>query len=107
MKSDSTFSMKTRAKYSRVTEPESLREAYEVYSAANPGRPYIDAPSIQKVINFLSKQRPEMAKLKPEDFMDMTVLRRSTAPVISTHSTEDRREKIRTKEKTNEHISSD
>jgi NitT/TauT family transport system substrate-binding protein len=75
MSSDRSFAMKTLAKYSRVTEPESLREAYEVYSAANPARPYVDPPSIQKVIDFLSKQRPEVAKLKPEEFMDMTVLR--------------------------------
>jgi hypothetical protein len=74
MRSDAAFAMKTLAKYSRVTEPESLREAYEVYSKANPARPYVHAPSIQKVIDFLSKQRPEMAKLKPEEFMDMTVL---------------------------------
>lgn len=74
LKSDPAFSMKTLAKYSRVTEPESLREAYEVYSAANPARPYVDPLSIQKVIDFLSKQQPEMAKLKPEEIIDMTVL---------------------------------
>ena len=74
MSSDPAFSMKTLAKYSRVTEPESLREAYNVYSAANPARPYVDPPSIQKVIDFLSKQQPEMAKLKPEEIIDMTVL---------------------------------
>jgi hypothetical protein len=74
LKTDASFSMKTLAKYSRITEPESLREAYEVYSKANPARPYIDAPSIQKVIDFISKQRPEMAKLKPEEIIDMTVL---------------------------------
>ena len=74
LRADASFSMKTLAKYSRVTEPESLREAYEVYSAANPARPYIDPPSIQKVIDFLAKQRPEMAKLKPEEIIDMSVL---------------------------------
>jgi len=75
LRSDSAFAIKTLSKYSRVTEPESLREAYEVYSKANPHRPYVDLPSIQKVIDFLSRQRPEMAKLKPEDFVDMSVLR--------------------------------
>lgn len=74
LRTDASFSMKTLAKYSRVTEPESLKEAYEVYSAANPARPYVDPPSIQKVIDFLSKQRPEMAKLKPEEVIDMTIL---------------------------------
>jgi len=74
LSSDPSFSMKTLAKYSRVTEPESLREAYNVYAAANPARPYVDPPSIQKVIDFLSKQQPEMAKLKPEEIIDMTVL---------------------------------
>ena len=74
LKTDASFSMKTLAKYSRVTDPESLREAYEVYSAANPARPYVDPPSIQKVIDFLSKQRTEMAKLKPEEIIDMTLL---------------------------------
>lgn len=74
LRSDAAFAMKTLAKYSRVTERESLKEAYEVYSKANPARPYVDPPSIQKVIDFLSKQRPEMAKLKPEEIIDMTVL---------------------------------
>jgi NitT/TauT family transport system substrate-binding protein len=74
MKSDPTFSMKTLGKYSRVAETESLREAYEVYSAANPARPFVDPPSIQRVIDFLSKQQPEMAKLNPEEFMDMSLL---------------------------------
>ncbi len=74
LRSDPAFTMKTLAKYSRVTEPESLKEAYEVYSAANPERPYIDPPSIQKVIDFLAKQRPETGKLKPENIIDMSVL---------------------------------
>jgi len=74
LKSDPAFSMRSLVKYSRVTESESLKEAYDVYSAANPARPYVDPPSIQEVIDFLSKQQPEMAKLKPEDFLDMSVL---------------------------------
>jgi ABC-type nitrate/sulfonate/bicarbonate transport system substrate-binding protein len=74
LRTDPSFSIDTLAKYSRVTDAESLQEAYKVYSAANPARPTIDPPSIQKIIDFLSRQRSDVAKVKPEDVIDMSIL---------------------------------
>jgi NitT/TauT family transport system substrate-binding protein len=74
MKSDTARSMKILSKYSRVTDAESLEEAYRFYAGAVPDRPYVDLPSVQKVIDFYKKGRPEMAKLKAEDVVDMNVL---------------------------------
>lgn len=74
MKADPAITMKILSKYSRVSEAESLEEAYRFYAGAVPDRPYVDLPSVQKVIDFYKKGRPEMAKLKPEQIVDMSVL---------------------------------
>ncbi len=75
MKSDPAITMKILSKYTRVSDAESLEEAYRFYAGAVPERPYVDLPSVQKVIDFYKKGRPEMAKLKAEQIVDMSVLR--------------------------------
>jgi len=75
MKSDAELSMKVLSKYSRTTDRESLSTAYEIYAKVNPERPYVDPASIKKILDFFSKRRPEMASLKPEDIVDMSLLR--------------------------------
>lgn len=74
LKSNRPLSMKILSKYTRVTEAEPLEEAYRFYAGAVPDRPYVDVPSVQKVIDFYKKGRPEMAKLKAEQIVDMSVL---------------------------------
>ncbi|MBI4528552.1 MAG: ABC transporter substrate-binding protein [Deltaproteobacteria bacterium] len=74
LKSDPSVSMKILSRYTRVTDMASLEEAYRFYAAAVPDRPYVDVPSVQKVIDFYKKGRPEMAKLKAEQVIDMSVL---------------------------------
>jgi len=74
LKSNPALSMKSLSRYTRVTDAESLEEAYRFYAAAVPERPYVDLPSVQKVIDFYKKGRPEMAKLKAEQIVDMSVL---------------------------------
>ncbi len=75
LKSDADFSMKVLSKYSRTTDRESLRVAYEIYAKIHPERPYVDPASIKKVVDFFSKRRPEIASLKPENVLDMSLLR--------------------------------
>ena len=74
LKSDPALSMRSLSRYTRVTDAESLEEAYRVYAEAIPDRPYFDLPSIQRMIDFYKKSRPEMAKLKAEDVVDMSLL---------------------------------
>jgi len=74
LKSDPALSMRSLSRYTRVTDAESLEEAYRVYAEAIPDRPYFDLPSIQRMIDFYKRSRPEMAKLKAEDVVDMSVL---------------------------------
>jgi len=74
MKSDSDLSIKTLSKYSRVTDFVSLNEAYKVYAETVPSRPYIDLPSIQKVIDFYSRGGIQQRMLKPDDVVDMSLL---------------------------------
>ncbi len=75
MKSNPALSMKSLSRYTRVTDQASLEEAYRFYARAVPERPYIDLPSVQKVIDFYKKSRPAMAKLKAEQIVDMSILR--------------------------------
>ncbi len=75
LKSDADFSMKVLSKYSRTNDRESLKVAYEVYAKIHPERPYVDPASIKKVVDFFSKRRPEIASLKPEKVLDMSLLR--------------------------------
>ncbi|MBI2988363.1 MAG: ABC transporter substrate-binding protein [Deltaproteobacteria bacterium] len=74
LKSNPALSIRSLSRYTRVTDAESLQEAYKVYAGAVPERPYVDLPSIQKVIDFYKKDRPEMAKLKAEQIVDVSVL---------------------------------
>jgi len=73
-KSDPEFSIKILSRQSRVTDRESLEEAYRIYSEAIPEKPYLDVSSVQKVIDFVSKSNPEAGKVKVEDVMDMGLL---------------------------------
>ena len=75
LKSNPALSMRILSKYTRVSDAASLQEAYRVYAGAVPERPYVDLPSVQKVIDFYKKGRPEMTKLKAEQVVDMSVLR--------------------------------
>ena len=74
MKSDPEFSIKILSRQSRVTDRESLEEAYRIYGEAVPEKPYLDVSSVQKVIDFVSKSNPEAGKVKVEDVMDMGLL---------------------------------
>jgi len=74
LKSDPALSKRILSRYTRVSEAESVEEAYRIYAGAIPDRPYFDLPSIQRMIDFYKKSRPEMAKLKAEDVVDMSVL---------------------------------
>lgn len=75
MKSNPTLSMRSLSRYTRVTDAISLEEAYRFYAGAVSERPYVDLPSVQKVIDFYKKGRPDMAKLKAEQIVDMSILR--------------------------------
>ena len=74
MKSEREFSIKVLSRQSRVTDRESLEEAYKIYGEAVPEKPYLDVSSIQKVIDFVSKNNPEVGKVKAEDIIDMSLL---------------------------------
>ena len=58
-----------------MTDATSLEQAYRFYAGAVPERPYVDLLSVQKVIDVYKKGRPDMAKLKAEQIIDMGVLR--------------------------------
>jgi len=75
LKSNPSLSMTILSRYTRVTDATSLEEAYRFYARVVPERPYIDIPSVQKVIDFYKKGRPEMAKVKAEQVVDMSVLK--------------------------------
>ncbi|MBI4526652.1 MAG: ABC transporter substrate-binding protein [Deltaproteobacteria bacterium] len=75
LKSDAAFSINVLSKYSRTTDRDSLSAAYEIYAKIHPERPYVDPPSINKIIDFFSKRRPEIANLKPDEMIDMSLLR--------------------------------
>ena len=74
MKSNPALSMKSLSRYTRVTDTQSLEEAYKFYAGAVLERPYVDIPSVQKVIDFYKKSRPAMEKLKAEQIVDMGIL---------------------------------
>jgi NitT/TauT family transport system substrate-binding protein len=75
MKSNPVLSMKSLSRYTRVNDTASLEEAYRFYAGAVLERPYVDVPSVQKVIDFYKKSRPDMAKLKAEQIVEMGILR--------------------------------
>jgi ABC-type nitrate/sulfonate/bicarbonate transport system substrate-binding protein len=76
LKTDKNFSLKVLAKYTRITEPETLEETYQHYAIrVMPKVPYPTTKGIQTVLDEIGSRNPKAKTLSPADFIDVTYLK--------------------------------
>ena len=75
-KTNKELSLNTLKKYARLSDVSVMDSVYDDYSQRLiPAVPYPSAPGIQTIIDHLGKTRPEAKGLKPNDFIDSSILR--------------------------------
>jgi ABC-type nitrate/sulfonate/bicarbonate transport system substrate-binding protein len=75
LKTDKNFSLKVLAKYTRITEPESLEETYQHYAIkVMPRIPYPTVKGIQTVLDEIGTRNPKAKTLSPSSFIDVSYL---------------------------------
>ncbi|MGH2626874.1 MAG: ABC transporter substrate-binding protein, partial [Anaerolineales bacterium] len=73
-KTDKAFAMEVLKKYTKVTDPDLLEQSHGLTAPVMEGPPlHLDPRGIQAVLEFLNNPKAKTAK--PEDFMDLRVLR--------------------------------
>ncbi len=66
-------------KFLRMKDRARAEEGYEYYVALMPVMPYASPKAVQTVLEFLAEKQPKAATAKPEDFYDMSYLKKIEA----------------------------
>ncbi|MBI3076046.1 MAG: ABC transporter substrate-binding protein [Deltaproteobacteria bacterium] len=66
---------KALSKYTRVRDPEVLRETYETYARYMSAKPYTSREAIANMLRLIGEQDPRARRARPEEFYDDRVLR--------------------------------
>jgi ABC-type nitrate/sulfonate/bicarbonate transport system substrate-binding protein len=75
-KTDKNTALNVLKKYTRLDDVSVVQVAYDEMSQRLIRRvPYPDAAGIQTIIDQLAKTRPQMKNLKPNDFIDPSILK--------------------------------
>ena len=75
-KTKKDLALSTLKKYARMSDISLMNNTYEDYSQRLiPAVPYPIASGIQTIIDHLAKTRPEAKGLKPQDFIDASILK--------------------------------
>jgi sulfonate transport system substrate-binding protein len=70
------LALNTLKKYARMSDISLMSDTYDDYAQRLiPAVPYPTAPGIQTIIDHLAKTRPEAKGLKPNDFIDASILK--------------------------------
>jgi NitT/TauT family transport system substrate-binding protein len=70
-------SIKIISKYLQTTDREALEETYrEIALKVVPEKPYPTLPGIQTIIDELAQKNPKLKTAKPEDFVDISFIKR-------------------------------
>jgi ABC-type nitrate/sulfonate/bicarbonate transport system substrate-binding protein len=75
-KTKKELALNTLKKYARMSDVSVMNETYDDYAQRLiPAVPYPTAAGIQTIIDHLAKTRPEAKSLKPQDFIDLSILK--------------------------------
>jgi ABC-type nitrate/sulfonate/bicarbonate transport system substrate-binding protein len=66
----------TLAKYLRLSNVEQAEEHYQSALLVLPKKPYVDIAGIASMIEFLTESDPSVAKIKPEQVINHTLMKR-------------------------------
>jgi NitT/TauT family transport system substrate-binding protein len=75
VKTDRTFAIRALGKMLRSSDREILEETYRVFSALYEKAPYPALEGIQPILDEIATQVPKAKSYKPENFVDMSMVR--------------------------------
>jgi len=74
-KSSASVGMEVIKKYTRVSDPEILADAYNQFARYIEDIPYVSVKGMERIIAELAEKDPKVRGAKPDDFMDMRFVR--------------------------------
>jgi hypothetical protein len=63
-------------KFLKMNDRARAEEGYEYYVDLMPQMPYASAPGVRAVLQFLAPKQPKAAAASPEEFYDMSFLKK-------------------------------
>ena len=74
-KTQKDFSKKVIAKYVKTDDNEALEDSYRFFSRLVPQKPYPSLEAVKEALAELGEKDPKVRSAKPEDFVDMSVIK--------------------------------
>ena len=74
-KTDKSFSKKVISKYVKTNDHDALEDSYQYFSRLVPQKPYPSLDAVKEALAELSEKDPKARSTKPEDFVDMSVIK--------------------------------
>src|SRR6266850_7488756 len=74
-KTNKEFSKKVISKYVKTNDTDALEDSYQYFSRLVPQKPYPSLDAVKEALAELSEKDPKVRSTKPEDFVDMSVIK--------------------------------
>jgi NitT/TauT family transport system substrate-binding protein len=74
-KTQKDFSKKVIAKYVKTDDNDALEDSYQFFSRLVPQKPYPSLDAVKEALAELGEKDPKVRSAKPEDFVDMSVIK--------------------------------
>ena len=74
-KTNKEFSKKVIAKYVKTSDNDALEDSYQYFSRLVPQKPYPSVDAVKEALMELGEKDPKVRSMKPEDFIDMTIIK--------------------------------
>jgi NitT/TauT family transport system substrate-binding protein len=74
-KTNKDLSKKVIAKYVKTNDNDALEESYQYFSQLVPQKPYPSLDAVKEALAELGEKDPKVRSAKPEDFVDMTIIK--------------------------------
>src|ERR1044071_8197172 len=74
-KTDKNFSKKVTSKYVKTNDNDAVEDSYQYFSRLVPQKPYPSLDAVKEALAELGEKDPKVRSAKPEDFVDMTVIK--------------------------------
>jgi len=74
-KTNKDFSKKVIGKYVKTNDTDALEDSYQYFSRLVPQKPYPSLDAVKEALAELSEKDPKVRSTKPEDFVDMSVIK--------------------------------
>ena len=74
-KTNKDYSKKVIAKYVKTNDNDALEDSYQYFSRLVPQKPYPSLDAVKEALAELGEKDPKVRSAKPEDFVDMSVIK--------------------------------